>query len=159
MSTPTTDAVRKSIEVLVPVERAWAVFTEEMSTWWPLATHSIGADQGSLPDAVVVEGRAGGSIYETVGDDRREWGVVAEWDPPSRIAVDWVVGGAVATRWTATFTPTARGTRVDLVHAGFEAHGDRAAELREAYGSEGGWTLVLDRFAEVVNASPGRQSA
>ena len=70
MSTPTTDAVRKSIEVLVPVERAWAVFTEEMSTWWPLATHSIGADQGSLPDAVVVEGRAGGSIYETVGDDR-----------------------------------------------------------------------------------------
>lgn len=66
--------------------------------------------------------------------------------------MDWLVGGIVATRWTATFTPTARGTRVDLEHAGFEAHGDRAAELHRAYGSDDGWTLVLQRFADAANA-------
>ena len=159
MSTPTADAVQRSVEVLVPVEQAWSVFTEEMGSWWPLATHSLGADEGTSPDDVVMEGRLGGSIYEVIGSDRREWGVVAEWDPPTRLAVDWVLGGDVATRWTATFSPTARGTRVELVHAGFDAHGDRAPVLREAYGADGGWTLVLDRFATVVNASPTGRGA
>ena len=147
MSTPTTDAVRRSVEVSVPVARAWSVFTEEMGSWWPIATHSIGSEQSTPPDTVVVEGRLGGAIYEVIGTDRREWGFIVEWDPPTRLAVDWVVGNDVATRWSATFTATPEGTRVDLVHTGFDAHGDRAALLHEAYGSEGGWTLVLDRFA------------
>jgi hypothetical protein len=59
----------------------------------------------------------------------------------------------------ATFSPTARGTRVELDHAGFDAHGDRAPVLREAYGADGGWTLVLDRFATVVNDSPTGRGA
>lgn len=155
MRAPATDAVRKSVEVLVAVPRAWEVFTEEMGSWWPLATHSLSSDDGPAADGVVVEGRVGGSIYETIGDDRRSWGTVAEWDPPTRIAVDWTVGGGVTTRWTATFTATSSGTRVDLVHGGFDAHGDRASELRRAYGSDDGWTFVLGRFAAVANGGPG----
>lgn len=152
----TTNEVRRSVEVAVGIDRAWAVFTEEMGTWWPLATHSIGADGGdAAPDGVVVEGRVGGSVYETIGDDRREWGTVAEWEPPRRLAVDWVVGGEVTTRWTATFTATPRGTKVELVHSGFEAHGERAATLVDAYGSDDGWTRVLGRFADV--AGPARE--
>jgi uncharacterized protein YndB with AHSA1/START domain len=153
MTSPTTDAVRRSIEVLVPVPRAWAVFTEEMGRWWPLSTHSIGADTDSPPDTVVVEPHLGGSIYEAVGTDRRSWGVIVEWDPPHRLAVDWTVGNDVATRWAATFSPTERGTRVDLVHTGFEAHGLRGDEMRKNYGADEGWVAVLSDFAEVANAT------
>ncbi len=154
MSTSAPDAVRKSVEVAVPPARAWRVFTEEMGSWWPLATHSIGVEQGTPPDGVVVEGHVGGVIYETLGDERRTWGTVVEWDPPTRLSVEWTVGAGPATRWTATFSATATGTRVDLVHAGFEAHGDRADEMRASYGAEDGWAGVLARFAEAAGA-PG----
>ena len=36
-------AVRQSVTVDVPPERAFAVFTEGLASWWPLATHAIGA--------------------------------------------------------------------------------------------------------------------
>ena len=40
MSQQATDlAVRRSIVVEAPQERAFTVFTERMSTWWPLETH------------------------------------------------------------------------------------------------------------------------
>jgi hypothetical protein len=149
MSAPTsTDgAVRRSVEVRVPVEVAWRVFTAEMGSWWPLASHSLSAEGGVTPDDVVVEGRVGGAIYEAIGDDRLGWGTVAEWAPPTRLAVDWTVSGDVVTRWTATFTATDAGTRVDLVHDGF-GDGTRGDELRASYGDEQGWTFVLARFAE-----------
>lgn len=34
--------MRKSIVVAATQEHAFRVFTEQMSTWWPLATHHIG---------------------------------------------------------------------------------------------------------------------
>jgi uncharacterized protein YndB with AHSA1/START domain len=151
MSTTATTDVRKSVEVGVAPERAWAVFTEEMGTWWPLATHSIGAEGDATPDGIVVEGRVGGSIYETIGVDRRTWGTVVEWEPPTRLCVEWMVTPSATTRWTATFTRTSVGTRVDLVHVGFETHGPKADEVRRAYGADDGWTYVLGRFAAVAS--------
>ena len=147
MSTTAANAVRKTVEVAVPPERAWRVFTEQMGSWWPLATHSIGVEHGTPPDGVVVEGHVGGEIYETLGDDRRTWGTIVEWEPPARLSVEWTVGASAATRWTATFSRTATGTRVDLVHVGFEAYGERADEMRRSYGAEDGWANVLTRFA------------
>lgn len=152
MSTRAAKAVRKTVDVTVPVERAWAVFTEQMGAWWPLATHSVSREHGGTPDGVVVQGRVGGAIYETVADDRLTWGTIAEWDPPRRLSVDWTVSPGVTTQWTATFSPTATGTRVELVHAGFEAHGAREDEMRTSYGSDDGWTYVLARFAEAASA-------
>jgi hypothetical protein len=149
-STSTDGAVRRSVEVRVPVDEAWRVFTAEMASWWPLATHSLAAEHDVAPDGLVLEGRVGGTIYETLGDDRRTWGTVAEWVPPTRLAVDWTVSGDVVTRWTATFTATEAGTRVDLLHTGF-GEGARADELRASYGDTNGWTFVLARFAEVTS--------
>ena len=45
--------------------------------------HSIGVEHGTPPDGIVVEGHVGGVIYETLGDDRRTWGTIVEWEPPS----------------------------------------------------------------------------
>ena len=35
-------AVRKTIRVPCSVERAFALFTDRITTWWPLETHSLG---------------------------------------------------------------------------------------------------------------------
>ena len=55
------------------------------------------------------------------------------------------------TQWTATFSPIEGGTRLELVHSGFEAHGALAQEIRDSYGSEDGWTHVLGRFVEATS--------
>jgi hypothetical protein len=36
------NSVRKFVSVQAPREVAWRVFTEQMGTWWPLATYKIG---------------------------------------------------------------------------------------------------------------------
>jgi uncharacterized protein YndB with AHSA1/START domain len=153
VSSDDPQGVHRTIDVAVPVERAWAVFTGEMGEWWPLATHSISAEGDVVPDGLVVEGRVGGEIYETIGDDRRLWGTIAEWEPPRVLGVDWTVGGDVTTRWTATFSAIPTGTRVALDHVGFGAHGEREATVRDGYGSEGGWTLVLDAFERCADSA------
>ena len=46
--------------------------------------------------------------------------------------------------------PEAEGTRLTLVHTGWEALGDAAAEARQGY--DGGWAGVLDRYVTYLNA-------
>jgi len=54
-------AIRKSLTVGVPVETAFRVFTEEMGSWWPLASKSVSQEEA---ETVVVEARVGGRVYE-----------------------------------------------------------------------------------------------
>jgi uncharacterized protein YndB with AHSA1/START domain len=56
------------------------------------------------------------------------------------------------TEWSATFTPEGGGTRVDLVHEGWEAYAERADEMRSNYGGDGGWTTVLGCFERFLSA-------
>ena len=46
--------------------------------------------------------------------------------------------------------PSDRGP-VDLEHRGFEAYGERAAEMRETYGSDGGWGGLMRAFAAAAD--------
>ena len=48
-----------------------------------------------------------------------------------------------------TFTPTDDGTRVTLVHSGFEGHNEEPS-LRGAIGGDGGWSGLLAGYAEAV---------
>ena len=50
-------AVRQTVVVDAPRERAFAVFTERMTAWWPLQTHTIGANPAI---EAVIEPREGG---------------------------------------------------------------------------------------------------
>ena len=43
MTEQTTLAVRRSVTVQAPPERAFDVFTYGFSSWWPLETHHIAA--------------------------------------------------------------------------------------------------------------------
>jgi uncharacterized protein YndB with AHSA1/START domain len=143
---PTTAelVVRKSVTVALPVERAFALFTERASEWWPFATHSV---HGERAVEAVFEPEQGGRVYErAVSGEEAEWGRVLVWEPPHRFALQWLVDPRCAGELVVTFTPEAEGTRVDLEHRGWELYGDEAEAMMSGYAS--GWEHVLSRYAD-----------
>jgi uncharacterized protein YndB with AHSA1/START domain len=147
-------AVRQSIVVQAPPDRAFEVFTAGMSSWWPLSSHAMG-NQPVV--AAVIEPRAGGRWYERSEDGSEcDWGHVAVWEPPHRLVLIWRLTAdyaydqTLATEVEVRFTAQDGGTRVELEHRGLEAYGDRTAEMRDTFGSDNGWMGLLRRFAEAA---------
>ena len=147
-------AIRRSVTVKAPVERAFDVFTREVATWWPLEEYSIRASQGAgRPQELHLELREGGRFYERTDGEELPWGSVLAYEPPRRILIEWRVNPeSPPTEIEVTFTAEGDGTRVDLVHSGWERFGDRAGEARAGYGSESGWVSVLGLYAEAAEA-------
>ncbi|GAB2841599.1 SRPBCC family protein [Lentzea nigeriaca] len=139
--------------VKASADHAFKVFTEKFVTWWP-ASHHIG--KAKLRD-VVVEPREGGRWYE-IGTDGAEceWGEVKAWEPPSRLLLAWHLDGdwdydpdpARASEVEITFASEGDGTRVELVHRGFERHFTKPERVREGVGGDGGWGGILLGFAD-----------
>ena len=146
------EPVRKSVIVPATPQRAFELFTAHMHEWWPLATHSVGAE-----DAVSVAFGAGvgAEIVETMADGATSvWGTVTDWEPPHRVAFTWHAGTpeTEATRVEVTFTSDAPGsTEVRLVHSGWERRPD-SASARDNYDS--GWEPVVRSFAEAASRLP-----
>jgi uncharacterized protein YndB with AHSA1/START domain len=142
--------VVRSVTVPLPPGDAFALFTTGMGRWWPLATHSISADthEGIVTATDVTMGTGvGGRIVESMSDGTQaEWGEVLEWDPPRRVAFTWnpTLEDRPFTHVVVTFSPADEGTRVELVHTGWERLGDHGLRLRRGY--DEGWPIVLDRF-------------
>ena len=133
--------VRRAVRVERPIEDAFRVFTDGIATWWPLDTHSKAGDHA---ETAVLEGRNGGRLYEKVDDGtEHDWGAVTHWEPPHRVAFSWRITG-VPTHVDVTFTPDGDGTRVELVHRGFERLADPEA-THSSYSR--GWQYVLGRYA------------
>ena len=138
------EPVRKTVEVGCTVAKAFRLFTDEIDSWWPLATHSVGQSDAQ---ACFFEGREGGRIYESGGDGSIHlWGTVTAWDPPARVVFSWHPGrdASTAQEVELSFSECAGGTRVDLEHRGWEILGEKAESTRNAY--ESGWVGVLDSF-------------
>ena len=140
------DAVVKSVEIGVPPEEAFRRFTVDMANWWPLATRSVGR---SRTETVVFEEKEGGRIFERLKDGGKHlWGTVEVWEPPRRVRFSWHPGEREETAQTVevTFEPLEDGTRVSLVHDGWDRLGERAPAARREY--ETGWEPVLGHFGE-----------
>lgn len=138
--------VEKSIEVLRPRDEAFKIFTVGIASWWPTERHSVGAERVT---EIQFEERVGGRVFERWDDGTEcDWAIVTVWDPPSKVGLDWSPSPDVdiATELTITFIEVDSGTRVELVHEGWERLGADALESRESYHT--GWDLVLTRFAE-----------
>jgi uncharacterized protein YndB with AHSA1/START domain len=152
MTTTTLPAVRRSVTVAAPSERAFRVYAESIGTWWPRG-YSIGTAE--LAD-VVIEPRAGGRWYERGADGSEcDWGRVVTYDPPNRLVLTWQIGSDwqyhadQGSEVEVRFVPEgADRTRVELEHRNFEGHGDTGADVRGAMDSDGGYTFVLDSFAK-----------
>jgi uncharacterized protein YndB with AHSA1/START domain len=151
-----TMSIQKSITVDAPIERAFHVFTQEMTSWWPPEHHLLDAPLREM----VVEPRAGGDIYD-VGTDGStcRWARVLEYDPPTLFVFSWDINlqWQIETDHDRTsevaITFTAEGenrTRVDLEHRNLDRHGDGWEKMRDAVGSANGWMIGLRRFADAV---------
>jgi uncharacterized protein YndB with AHSA1/START domain len=145
LTTSPIPPVRKRRVVPLPVEQAFELFTGELATWWPLATHSIAED-----DAVDVrfEPLVGGRVVEIARDGSEcSWADVIAWDPPHRLALAWHPNPepAAATIVDVRFSAVDGGTQVDLEHRAFEElGGDHGPAARAGY--DEGWGPVLDDF-------------
>jgi uncharacterized protein YndB with AHSA1/START domain len=150
-------AVRQTVVVDAPPERAFAVFTEGLGTWWPLQGYSIGAQPAV---EAVIEPRAGGRWYERAADGTEcPWGRVLAFEPPERllltweISCDWQADASAQSEVEIRFHPHDGGrTRVELEHRGLETYGARAREMRDIFGSDSGWGGLLGRYAEAAGA-------
>jgi uncharacterized protein YndB with AHSA1/START domain len=149
--TGTIEPVVVAVEVRRGIEEAFGVFTGEIASWWPVAGHSVDA---ARVEAVVLEGRVGGRLYERWRDGgEADWGRVLAWEPPARLVLSWSPNPerSAATEVEVRFTALAADhTRVELEHRGWERLGDPAAELRDSYRE--GWPRVLGAFAATAMA-------
>ena len=158
-TSPSTTA-RASVVVDAPIERAFAVFTEEMGTWWDKDHHIIEAPLAEM----VFELREGGSIYD-VGTDGStcRWARVLAYEPPERLVFSWDISTAwkletdlsktseVEVRFIAE---TPERTRVELEHRHLERHGAGWEGMRDAVDSPNGWHAGLVAFAEATRTGP-----
>ena len=147
----TADAVHHSIVVPLAVNRAFALFTDRIGSWWP-----AGYQIGSAPyQSAFVEPRVGGRWYERGTDGSEcDWGRVLAYDPPHFISLAWQIGAdwrhdpdpAHGSIVDVRFTPEGDGTRVELTHHGFDRHPSGGDAVRAAVGGPNGWTSVLAGF-------------
>ena len=136
--------------------RAFSLWAEQTTRWWPHG-HSVSAEPGLT---VTFERHAGGRIYErTPGGAEHEWGEVLVWEPPHRVVLAWRLTADYAYDQTINTEVEVRflaedgeRTRVELEHRGFDAYGDRTAEMRDTFGSDSGWGGLLRRFADTAAA-------
>lgn len=137
----------KKVTVPVAPARAFEAFTAEMSTWWPLRTHSIGADAARR---IEFGGEVGAEITE-YGDDGPigNWGTISAWEPPDRVAFSWHPGDDPSrpTQVEVRFVPVAEGTEVVLTHTDWHLR-PNGATARAGY--ESGWTAVLTHYVQAL---------
>jgi uncharacterized protein YndB with AHSA1/START domain len=151
-------SVRSEIVVDAPVERAFAVFTEQFDRIKPREHNMLGVDIAET----VFEPRVGGSIYDRgVDGSECRWARVLAFEPPERVVFSWDIGptwqiesdpsraSEVEVRFVAE---SPERTRVELEHRHIDRHGDSWDGLREGVGGDQGWPLYLQRYGDLFTS-------
>lgn len=120
------DQVRVVVQVGVPPDRAFVVFTEETDRWWGRGPAFRVA--GRAPGVIAFEPRPGGRLTETfeteAGPRSHVAGRILAWEPPGRLLFEWRAVNFAAherTEVEVVFEAAGSGTRVTLTHRGFAA--------------------------------------
>jgi uncharacterized protein YndB with AHSA1/START domain len=151
------ESVRRDVVAPVSAERAFDVFTADMTSWWP-SDHHI----GSAPiEQIVIEPREGGRWY-TLHTDGSETstGYVVAWEPPERLVVTWQIGAdwkydprLITTIEVRFIEEAADRTRVVLEHRDLDRYGPEGERMRQLFEEPGAWDATLTAFvAGVVEA-------
>lgn len=143
-----TDPIVKTVRVNLSPEAAFDLFTSRMSAWWPLGKNSVSAGEGETAKSLDLEPKVNGELVE-IGHDgtRHVWGHVQVWEPGRSVAMSWHPGQSPEnpTRVQVDFQPDGDGTRVTLVHSGWEALGEEGPKARGSYNE--GWNGVLAAYS------------
>jgi uncharacterized protein YndB with AHSA1/START domain len=139
MQATDTEAIRKSVTVPLPVEKAFRLFTDGASSWWPLESHSIGGEDVER----VTFDPEGKRVYERLTDGtEHDWADIDAWEPPNRFLLTWRVNPEkIGTEVEVRFSADGDETRVDLEHRGWEK-----CEPGERASYDGGWDFVLGKY-------------
>ena len=112
--------VTVTTEVATDPETAFAIFTEEIDTWWRRGPrHRFSRDKTGV---LRFEPGVGGRLIE-IYDDGETWevGRVSAWDPGARLVFEWRLRNFAegeVTEVEIRFQASARGTRVTVEHRG-----------------------------------------
>jgi uncharacterized protein YndB with AHSA1/START domain len=161
-TTPALPPVIREVEVAAPLATCFKVFVDGFDTWWP-TEHHLGEDRDVVEFRI--EPEVGGRCYDVDRDGGvSHWGTVLAIDPPTRLAFAWHIQGD----WTCDTDPARQSevevtftevgpdrTRVRLEHRNLERHAG-ADGLRQGVSGEGGWTLLLGRFSDVIEGRTPR---
>lgn len=154
----TATTVRRHIDVDVPPERAFQVFTERFDAIKPREYNLL-----RVPVVeTVLEARPGGAVYDRGADGSEcRWGRVLEVEPPHRLVMSW----DITPRWQVetdpgrcseveiTFAAVGPGrTRVTVEHRHLDRHGEGWEAEAASVAEPGGWPVFLSRFAAAVGA-------
>ncbi len=155
-------SVRASVEVHAPIERAFAVFTDDIGSWWDPTHHILQAELAEM----IFEPRAGGHIYDRgVDGSECRWARVLAYEPPHRLVFSWDVStqwqletelkktSEVEVRFIAEGPERAR---VELEHRNLERHGEGWEQMRDSVGSPGGWPAGMRAFVDRLETARGR---
>jgi uncharacterized protein YndB with AHSA1/START domain len=160
MTTQVADtSVRTSTVVEAPTDRAFAVFTNEIGSWWPPEHHIL---EGELAE-MVFEPHVGGHVYDRAVDGSEcRWARVLAYEPPHRFVISWDIN----MQWQIETDPArtseievwfvAEGpnrTRVELEHRNLERHGEGWERMRDSVASPDGWEVGMRRFAEAARGA------
>ncbi len=70
--------IKKAVTVGQSVEDAFRIFTDQIGSWWPLKSHSMGGEKAV---SCGMDGAVGGYLFEELADGTRlNWGEVLTWD-------------------------------------------------------------------------------
>jgi uncharacterized protein YndB with AHSA1/START domain len=153
-----TTSVREEIVVEAPTERAFAVFTEGIGSWFPPEYNLLALEIAER----VFEPCEGGRVYDRgVDGSECQWARVLAYEPPNRVVFSWDIDP----RWQIEADPsrtsevevrfiaeTPDRTRVALEHRNLDRHGDGWEQTRDSVGGENGWPGCLRSFAERLAA-------
>jgi uncharacterized protein YndB with AHSA1/START domain len=151
-------SIRHAVTVDAPIDRAFAVFTEDFGSFKPPEHNILG-----VPIAeTVFEPRVGGRVFDRgVDGSECQWARVLVHEPPHRVVISWDIDphwrietdpektSEVEVRFVAE---GAERTRVELEHRHLDRHLDGWQAVRAGVDSEGGWPLYLRRYAERLAA-------
>jgi uncharacterized protein YndB with AHSA1/START domain len=159
MSTQAQDtSVRTQVVVDVPIERAFAVFTEDFDNIKPREHNMLAIEIAET----VFEAREGGRIYDRgVDGSECQWARVLAYEPPDRVVFSWDISpqwqietdpGKTSEVEVRFISETPERTRVELEHRNLDRHGDGWESARDGVGGEASWPLYLQRFAGLLKA-------
>jgi uncharacterized protein YndB with AHSA1/START domain len=149
------DSISHSVVADAPQERAFYAFAQQMTSWWPRQYTWSGENFGHI----VLDPELGSRWYEVdaAGAEQPTWGTLMAWEPPSRLALTWMIGAkrepetdpSHASQVEVTFMEETPGkTRVSVTHSGFKHHGEAWESYRDGMSGAEGWPRILESFAE-----------
>lgn len=142
--------VIRSIEIQAPPKVVWRWFAalEGLRRW--------------ISSNIEIDLRVGGR-YRFLGPDDKTWisGSVLQLEPERNLTLSWLEEGAgwlAPARLVLTLAPIAGGTRVTLIHDGFEATGRSDwTEIIEDYERGADVHRILEHLADLVRAGEPQQ--